>query len=159
MTEQQAVAFVKRHGVVTESARGTVPSLAEEIAGEPIKGSWWGHPRGKIIFQATQVIVDSPDILVCKMIDGKVTYIHRRLWPALVKLASRFSAAQLARTWQEHTESGAHVTKRIPFPKWVPADIIAAAKSLSTEEAEQLLSPLLATAKVKARGSRQKPSR
>ena len=30
--------------------------------------------------------------------EGKVTYVHRRLWPALMGLASRFKKAQLART-------------------------------------------------------------
>ena len=36
--------FVERHGVVLASARGPVPNVAEAVAGEPIRGSWWGHP-------------------------------------------------------------------------------------------------------------------
>jgi hypothetical protein len=39
------LAFVEKHGVVMESGRGPVPSLAEAIAGEPIRGSWWGQER------------------------------------------------------------------------------------------------------------------
>jgi hypothetical protein len=38
----EAIAFVKRHGVVLQAARGPVPSLADAIAGETIRGSWWG---------------------------------------------------------------------------------------------------------------------
>ena len=28
---------------VLQAARGPAPNLAEAIAGEPIRGSWWGH--------------------------------------------------------------------------------------------------------------------
>ena len=153
MSPKEAIAFVKRHGVVLQSARGSVPSLAEAIAGGPIRGSWWGHPKGQIIFQASQALGDSPDVLVCKLIDGKVTYIHRRFWPALVKLASRFRKDQLARVWDEHTESGAHVTKRIEFPRWVPPDVLKKAGALSTAEAEQVLSGLLLPEAAKNHGS------
>jgi len=56
MTDKQALAFVKRHGIVLQAARGPVPSLAEAIAGGPIRGSWWGHPKGREIFRAAGVI-------------------------------------------------------------------------------------------------------
>ena len=45
MTAAEALAFVKQRGVVLVSAKGPVPSLTEGNAGEPINGSWWGHPR------------------------------------------------------------------------------------------------------------------
>jgi len=81
------VAFVARHGVVLASAKGPVPSVAEAVAGEPIRGSWWGHGKSSEIFHALGAVDDSPDILCFKLIDGKNTYVHRRLWPALVRLA------------------------------------------------------------------------
>ena len=143
MSPKQAIAFVKRHGVVLESARGPVPSLAEAIAGEPIRGSWWGHAKGREIFRASRAVSESPDVLVSKLIDGKVTYVHRRLWPALVKLAPRFRKTQLARVWEEHTESGAHVSRRVAFPDWVPADVVNEANTLSMADAEKVLSVLL----------------
>jgi hypothetical protein len=143
VSPKEALSFVQRHGIVLQAARGPVPSLAEAIAGEPIRGSWWGHAKGRAIFQATQVVNDSPDVLVCKLIDDKVTYIHRRLWPALVKLAPRFRKAQLARVWEEHTDSGAHRSRRIAFPNWVPDEIMKKAAVLSVTEAEHLLSDVL----------------
>lgn len=143
MSPKEAIAFVKRHGVVLQAARGPVPSLAEAIAGGPIRGSWWGHAKGRIIFRAAQAISESPEVLVCKLIYGKVTYVHRRFWPALVKLAPLFRREQLAKVWDEHTESGAHVAKQTPFPRWVPRDVMKEAAALSTAEAEQVLSPLL----------------
>ncbi len=41
VSPKEGLAFVKRHGVVLHAARGPVPSLAEAIAGGPIRGSWW----------------------------------------------------------------------------------------------------------------------
>lgn len=143
MSPKEALAFVRRHGVVLQAARGPVPSLAEAIAGGPIHGSWWGHPKGQEIFVAAEAVCDSPDVLVCKLVDGKVTYVHRRLWPALVKLADCFHKDQLAKVWSEHTPSGAHRSRRALFPAWVPSEVRREAKALSVPEAEAILSPWL----------------
>jgi hypothetical protein len=134
---------VKRHGVVLQAARGPVPSLAEAIAGGPIRGSWWGHPKGHEIFRAAEAVSDHPDVLVCKLVEGKVTYVHRRLWPALVKLAPRFRKAQLAKVWNEHTRTGAHRSRRQAFPAWVPREVRKEAEALTVRDAEGLLSPLI----------------
>lgn len=72
---------------------------------------------------------------MCRLVDGKITYVHRRLWPALVRAAKRFSKKQLAQVHEVHTASGRHVTKEFPFPKWVPSDTVAEASRLSEEEA------------------------
>jgi endonuclease-3 len=144
MSPKQALAFVKKHGVVLQAARGPIPSLAEAAAGERIRGSWWGHPKSPEIFFAAEAIGESPDVLVCKLVEGKVTYVHRRLWPALVRLASSFPRAQLAKVWSEHTASGAHRARRVAFPTWVPADVAREAQRLPLAEAQSLLSPLLA---------------
>jgi hypothetical protein len=141
VTPKQGLAFVARHGIVLQAARGPAPSLAEAVAGEPIRGSWWGHPKGREIFRVAEAVSESPDVLVCKLVDGKVTYVHRRLWPALVRLASRFQKTQLAQTSNEHTASGAHRSRTVPFPRWVPAEVTQQAALLSIAEAEQLLSP------------------
>ena len=100
-----------------QAARGPVPSLAEAVAGGPIRGSWWSHPKGREIFRAASVVCESPDVLVCKLIEGKVTYVHRRLWPALVRLAGGFPRARLAKVWNEHTATGAHRSRRLAVPR------------------------------------------
>jgi hypothetical protein len=141
MSPAQGIAFVARHGVVLQSARGPVPSLAEVVAGGPIRGSWWGHPKGKAIFRVAEAVSADPDVLVCTLIGGKVTYVHRRLWPALVRLASRFPRKDLAQAWNEHTATGAHRSRRVPFPRWVPREVVAEAKRLSIAEAERLFAP------------------
>src|SRR5256885_14972232 len=95
LNSKEALAFIKRHGVVLQSARGPVPSLAEAIAGGPIRGSWWGHPKGRLIFSATQAVCERPDIFGGKVVDGKITFVHRRLWAALAKLSSGFKTQPL----------------------------------------------------------------
>jgi hypothetical protein len=144
MNEKEALAFVERHGIVLQAAHGPLPNLAEAIAGSTIRGSWWGHPKGKEIFRAVRAIGASPDVLVCKLVEGKITYVHRRLWPALIKLASRFRKQQLDQVWDEHTRSGVHQSRREDFPNWVPSEVLKETEALSVAEAEKILSPWLA---------------
>ncbi len=136
MRDQEALAFVEDHGIVTESARSSVPSLAEEVAGGPISGSWWAHPRHREIFRLTRVVRGSRDVLVCRFADGKVTYVHRRLWPYLVRLASKLDLEALASIREIHTPAGKHVVEEIPYPDWVPHDVMQQAEAISEEEAE-----------------------
>jgi len=139
MTPKQAVAFVATHGVVLESAQGPFPSLAGAVAGEPIRGSYWSHPKAHEIFQCSRAIRQSADVLVCRLVRRKVTYVHRRLWPALVRLASRFDTDSLAAIHEVHTPSGKHEVHTTAYPAWVTEDIKRAALGLSEEEAASLL--------------------
>lgn len=139
MTPKQGVAFVATHGVVLESARGPVPSLAEAVAGESIRGSYWAHPKANDIFLCSRAIRRSADVLVCRLVGGKVTYVHRRLWPALVRLAPRFDADRLAAIREVHTPSGKHKIHTTAYPDWVTQDVRRAAEELTEEEAASLL--------------------
>ena len=141
MTSAEAISFIQEHGVVLASAKGPVPRLTEAIVNEPIKGSWWAHPKSHQIFAVLQAVTDSEDVLVCRLVNGKVTFIHRRLWPALVRVAKRFASAQIAQVHEEHTASGQHVTREVPFPKWVPPEVIDQAKRMSENEALSALGP------------------
>ena len=135
MDARQALTFVKKQGIVLMTARGPVPSLAAAIAGGPIRGSWWGHPQGRHMYSVFQSVCDSRDILVCRLVGGKVTLIHRRLWPALVRLNTRLPKRGLAATRDEHTASGRHRTVVTPYPRWVPKPVLQKAAQLSEEEA------------------------
>ncbi len=135
MTARQALAFIRKHGVVLEAAQGPGPSLAEVIAGEPVRGRWWSHPKSHEIFAVTRAIRDSDDVLVCRLIKGKITFVHRRMWPALVRVAGRLPSDHLSQVREVHTSSGRHVIQEVPFPDWVPSSVHAAARSLSEEAA------------------------
>ena len=139
MTPRQALGFVRKHGVVLESAKGPLPSLAEAIAGEPIHGSWWAHPSGHLIFELTRIVRDSDQVLVCRTFQGKVTFVHQRLWPALVRLAPHLPRRSLARIREHHTRSGRHVVRSVAFPRWVPATVRLRASRLSEAAARQAL--------------------
>jgi hypothetical protein len=141
LTPRQAASFVRKHGVVLESAAGPVPSVAAAVAGGPIRGSWWAHPRSHEIYEVTQSIRNLEDVLVCRLVKGKITFVHRRLWPALVCAAKRFPKKQLAQVREVHTGSGQHVAKETPFPNWVPAEVSRDARRLSEEEALRELGP------------------
>jgi len=143
MRPKQALAWVKKCGIAVESARASVPSLAEAVAGEPLRGSWWAHPKGNDIFLLSRAIRRSPDVLVCRLVDGKITYVHRRMWPALVSLAGRFSKQRLAALKEVHTPSGKHKLLVTPFPSWVPSEIQRAAQKLTEKEATSQLALLL----------------
>jgi hypothetical protein len=57
-----------------------LPSLTHIVAEEKVRGSWWSHDRAHTIFRVAQMLEDHPDVLIVKLISGKVTYVHRELW-------------------------------------------------------------------------------
>ena len=121
--------------MVLESAKGPIPNLADAVAGEPIRGSYWGHPRGDEIFGLTRAIRASKEILVCRLVKGKVTYVHARLWPALVRLQGSLDPDRLAAIQEVHSSTGKHELRATPFPDWVPAGVSEEAKRLTVVEA------------------------
>ena len=126
---------MQQHGVVLASARGDAPRLIEAVVGQPISGNWCAHPRGRFVYSILAEVSDSEDVLVCRLLRGKVTLVHRRLWPALVRIADRFEPAQFARVREEHLPSGRHMTREVPFPLWVPPGVHAQAALLTEEQA------------------------
>jgi hypothetical protein len=143
-TAEDALAFVKERGVVLVSAKGSAPSLVEAIVGRPVKGSWWAHPEGKHIFSTLNAVTDSEEVLVCRLVGGKVTLVHRRLWPALARLAGHLLPEQIAQVRQEHTASGRHVNHAVPFPQWAPEAVMREASALGEQEALALLGAWIA---------------
>ncbi len=80
------------------AADNTLPSVTLLIAGEPIRGSWWTHPKSHAIFAASTALARHPDAIAIPLISGKVTFVHRRLWPALLAVAlarERWQTAKL----------------------------------------------------------------
>lgn len=92
----QALAFVRKHGIVMMTRHESRPSLVEAVVGGPVKSSWWGHPKGKLIYALAEAIHDSRDVLSLKLVDGKVTFIHRSLWPALARVVTEVNRRRLS---------------------------------------------------------------
>lgn len=142
MSPTQAIRYIREHGVILESAQGPVPNLAETAVGQRIRGSWWAHPKRQDIYFLTRAVRDSDDILVCRLMHGKITYVHRRLWPALVRLANHFDKLDLRRIREVHTSRGEHVLYIVSYPRWVPAVVKSFARNMSEEEAISQLGEL-----------------
>ena len=143
MDRAQALEFVREHGVVLVSASGPAPKLTEAIAGEPIKGSWWGHPKGKQIFLVLEEVTDDPDVLVSRLADDKLTLVHRRLWPALAAAAPQLPASRLCQVTQVHTAGGRHRNIETAFEDWLPAEVAAAARDICIDDALAALHPIV----------------
>lgn len=73
------------------------PSVAGLIARNRIKGSWWSHPDAQTIFEVAELLDDHHDVLFLKLLDGKVTLVHRELWSRI------FSIGVAREDWQMKT--------------------------------------------------------
>jgi hypothetical protein len=96
--DRQAAAVLRelqRWGLLLETD-AKLPSLVALVAGGPVRGSWWGHPLGHTIFATGEALFDNHkrDVLLTKLVSGKTTWIHRRLWPALLAAAGSREAWQ-----------------------------------------------------------------
>ena len=158
MTTEEALNFVAVHGVVLEAARGPVPNLVEAIVGEPIAGSWWGHPLGRTIYSIINAVRDDPTVLVCRLVDRRITYVHERLWPALARLAMELDNFRIAAIQEKHAFGGRHQVIETPFLESMPATVADRAHKLSREEAIKQLGPWVVSllgAPVEPHGSRR----
>ena len=84
----EALALLRRRGLVTLTPCGALPSVVETVAGGPVRGSWWAHPRGDAIVAFAGALADSSEVWTTKLVEGKVTFVHRSLWPALLRVVS-----------------------------------------------------------------------
>ena len=71
-TEKQALALLEKSGRLALSGPG---SLVEAVAG-PVRGSWWAHPQGAVIFRLATALHDHPDVVALKL-DGRVRFVPR----------------------------------------------------------------------------------
>jgi len=84
------------HSVDTEFRRNKLllesdplmPSVASIVAGERIKGSWWGHAKGRVIWRVLNEFTGRKDVLVTRLVSGKITFVHRSLWNDFLRIAS-----------------------------------------------------------------------
>jgi len=90
---QRTFASLLRYGLLLESDP-KLPSVTCLVTGQPVRGSWWAHPQAHAIFAVNCLLADHPDVLIAKLISGKVTFVHRPLWNAV------FAVALACEPWQ-----------------------------------------------------------
>ena len=83
-----------RLGVLLETDRA-FPSITGIMVREPIKGSWWAHPMANEIYLLSRGLIQHPDVIFLKLLSGKTSYVHRRLWPELISIGTAQEPWQL----------------------------------------------------------------
>jgi hypothetical protein len=131
--------LIEAHGLLLQSARGAVANIPELVVGSPVRGSWWGHPQHDEIFRVLNEAMIPGQVVRMRLVEGKITLVHRRLWPALVRLAGELGPDRLDVIHEEHTDAGAHRKVVRPFPDWVPAPVIRAAETMTEATARAML--------------------
>src|SRR5689334_24624746 len=87
-TVKEALAFVRRHGAVPMTPAGDLPCFVTAVARQVVKGSWWGHPKGALIYDLANGLHNSSEVCWLPLIDGKGTFLHRSVMPALYRVVS-----------------------------------------------------------------------
>ena len=95
VTPELLLQHLEIHGLLLQQDK-TLPCLCTMVAGEPVSGSWWAHPAAATIYSVLTRLAAHPDVLVAKLIQGKVTFVHRHLWPALLGVACAREPWQVA---------------------------------------------------------------
>jgi len=84
---QLVMSQLQRCGLLLESDP-RLPSICSLISGAPVRGSWWSHPLAHTIFHVSGQLADHSDVLITKLIFGKVTFVHRKLWPEIFAIGT-----------------------------------------------------------------------
>ena len=120
-----------------------LPSVTGLVARAPLRGSWWAHPQSHEIFRIASRLASRPDVLTPRLVRGKVTFVHKKLWPAL------FAVGAAREPWQLEglSERAQKLLERVENEGTLRTDALAAetgerAKSLG-EAARELERRLL----------------
>lgn len=65
-----------------------IPDVWRVVSAKPSKGSWWGSPEAHEIFSINERLSDHHDVTLTKLVAGKVTFVHRKLWRKLVAIGN-----------------------------------------------------------------------
>jgi hypothetical protein len=71
------------------------PSVTALVAGDTGGRSWWAHPQAKQMYGLSCALRNHPDVLMVKLISGKLTFIHRPSWPAIFAIGTSREPWQL----------------------------------------------------------------
>lgn len=77
---------IAKHGILLVQDKIAL-DVVGILAGEKLSTSWWGHVAGQKIFACLERLDDDPDVLATRLVAGKITFVHRRLWPAFLAVA------------------------------------------------------------------------
>lgn len=102
---------LETHGLLLKTDP-KLPSVCALVAGEPVKGSWWAHPRSHEMFRVLTALAAHSDVLVAKLVSRKDTFIHRTLWPAILAVGMAREVWQMERLDRQARALLAEVEKK-----------------------------------------------
>jgi hypothetical protein len=114
---------LKKLGFLLESDP-KLPSVCRLITGTALKSSWWSHPLAQTIFNINEQLEDHADVLITKLVSGKVTFVHRKFWSEIFSIGSAREPWQIkglsdsARLLLKMIdENGSLTTERLSWPR------------------------------------------
>lgn len=139
---------IAEHGVLLLQDK-TLANAVTFMTGERLSGSWWSHPRAHEIFGALEALPED-QVIDTKLVGGRVTFVHRALWPDLLAVAKSGDLGQDQRTYEVHTESGRHEKRYEPWPAWAKRQKVRATRDVAAarERLEQAVIAIGGTAKL-----------
>lgn len=123
------------------------------ITGEHLSTSWWSHRKAQEIFACLESLDEIA--LATHLIGGRVTFVHKRLWPALAAAGlsmrgpkslskKELQARLLVVAHEVHTPSGKHEVEIESWKEWAkregvrPMKDAAEARAILEEATEKL---------------------
>lgn len=114
---------LKRVGFLMETD-ACLPSVSGLIAGEVVRGSWWSHKAAQTIFSTLGQLEDHRDVIFTKIISGKVTLVHRKLWSEVFAIGTSYAPWQLkdlsksaGALFEKVNKQGSLRTDQLEWPK------------------------------------------
>ncbi|MEK6775129.1 MAG: hypothetical protein AABY64_14405 [Bdellovibrionota bacterium] len=88
------------------------PNIISKIIGDKISGSWWGHPLANPIYNGLVWLEHNRNVLIVKLLDGKVTYVHESLFSDFYSVVSKTRDWQLAKLKSDELSLLKYVSKK-----------------------------------------------
>jgi hypothetical protein len=85
-TQHDALELIREKRVVTEVPSHGPTSLVGEVIGD-VTGSWREHAKGRLVYRLGRQLRASPEVLAVRLVDGKVAFVDRSLWPEVYRIA------------------------------------------------------------------------
>lgn len=143
-TKEVLAALANRGLLLLQDKR--LPNVVTLVTGETLKGSWWSHAKSHLVFAVLSELGDHPDVLLVKLVQGKVTLVHRELWPALLAIVSKREPWQLRglsasarRLLDEVSESRQPLIARGPAVKELEVRLLVHSREIHTESGRHAL--------------------
>src|SRR5207237_9147955 len=84
---EEALQVLREERVLSLTDTRGLRSRVGEVLGK-VHGSWWGHPEGGRVYEIASELERSREVLGAKLVDGKVAFVHRALWPQLLRVVT-----------------------------------------------------------------------